>query len=797
MPEKSNERLTQFEAEQLKAKIFSRAKSENVTIRVSDLATAWDNGLDLPSGTAGAPANPYGQMDLVFACVEKIISGIHGLPGSLSTINDKMVESGAAYDFLFNNPNFNFEQFITDTVGHRSLTRDVFWLFTAMKGRRPLELMVVNGSQMHAITHNRRPDGQLIGWEFRGTGGQRAKFGIEEVWQIRNFNPYDRFHGIGPVTAARLDINYSYAAALFNASCLANGAEMGLILTTEQRMEKEEIEMLRSRFTHRHAGPDNPKRTAILTGGLKPETVAMNMVDLDVFRLMEGSDKKLCAAFGVPPGVVGLITEAQYSHGPAQQDFIFNTILPLAHELASHITRGIISRFRTDGTKAIDIKEAKCFTGNKLLPLKKNILYRKALNRAFSSDQKIFFWFDADQHPTVQEFKQSQAEKVLKFTDAGVPLNSLIEAHNLPYPLTEGGKYNWRSMGEVPEDYTLAAGIEGLTGPSLPEGEGEPKSKELSAARGEGDIKKKDADNTARRKLLIWHAWIISWLGIEREYTEALRKFFLRQQRILLKKLKDAFPLASGKSVVKDTDDVIARVVLDIKLENAKIKVINQSFFMKGSELGIRQSLTEILGLTGKELSERAEVALRRAAIKRSLLTSSHKITSVNTTTQNIVAGQLRQGLDAGEDLNALAARIKSKLGGNRKKAQSIARTQTGGAVSSGRHEGNVVAGVKTKDWVTSGDGQVRSSHVTAGRQKPIPVNERFVVGSDRLMYPGDPAGSAAEIINCRCLEIAVTAAAKSLGLAFYSNYKFYSSADMQTDFEIKKKEVEDATDKK
>ena len=55
------------------------------------------------------------------------------------------------------------------------------------------------------------------------------------------------------------------------------------------------------------------------------------------------------------------------------------------------------------------------------------------------------------------------------------------------------------------------------------------------------------------------------------------------------------------------------------------------------------------------------------------------------------------------------------------------------------------------KDWITKGDKRVRDTHRTAGRAKPIPVNQLFIVGSDKLRFPGDPRGSAKEVINCRC----------------------------------------------
>jgi hypothetical protein len=91
-------------------------------------------------------------------------------------------------------------------------------------------------------------------------------------------------------------------------------------------------------------------------------------------------------------------------------------------------------------------------------------------------------------------------------------------------------------------------------------------------------------------------------------------------------------------------------------------------------------------------------------------------------------------------------------------------------------------AGVELKTWLTSGDTEVRDSHISAGMKyaEGIPLEQPFEVGGELLMYPGDPAGSAANIINCRCLEIARRAAGKAFDLAYFSNLQFYSYNDMQ-----------------
>ena len=256
----------------------------------------------------------------------------------------------------------------------------------------------------------------------------------------------------------------------------------------------------------------------------------------------------------------------------------------------------------------------------------------------------------------------------------------------------------------------------------------------------------------------------------------------MRQQRILLGKLKKALGKLQQRTANK-TDEIIARVVFDLKLENDKIKVINHTFFDKASELGIRQALSETVSLTGNALDEAAAAVKLSPKITGKLLLSSARITNINKTTQRLVARQLKAGLEAGEDLTRLTDRVKKTLGSNRARALSIARTQTAGAVGTGRHQGLSAAGIEKKGWLTSADSNVRPSHISAGLRyaEGIAVDVPFEVAGESLMYPGDPAGSAGNIINCRCAEIAIASAGKTYGLGHYSNLNFYSYSALQT----------------
>ena len=87
-------------------------------------------------------------------------------------------------------------------------------------------------------------------------------------------------------------------------------------------------------------------------------------------------------------------------------------------------------------------------------------------------------------------------------------------------------------------------------------------------------------------------------------------------------------------------------------------------------------------------------------------------------------------------------------------RSERIARTESTGAYNAGaedayRHEG---AGVHT--WIATADDRTRDEHLDAHGQCR-PLNEPFNVGGVQLQYPGDPAGPAELIINCRCTTVA------------------------------------------
>ena len=98
-------------------------------------------------------------------------------------------------------------------------------------------------------------------------------------------------------------------------------------------------------------------------------------------------------------------------------------------------------------------------------------------------------------------------------------------------------------------------------------------------------------------------------------------------------------------------------------------------------------------------------------------------------------------------------------------KAETIARTETANAYNFGKYtnaeafdQANPTLRV-TKTWTPTQDNRTREAHrpgaienVQGEKKRTVLREEPFVVDGERMMRPLDPAGSAGNVIRCRCV---------------------------------------------
>lgn len=737
-------------------------------------------GQNQPRNTASMP---YKQVDIVFACVNKILTTLVGrnVPLVISTDKEEIVESGPVYDILFRNPKLPFDRFAYDWLGNYVLFCDVF-----IKFEDPIDPMspfeVIGGPRMREQID--LSDGSVRLWDYTDDAGHLRHATPQQVRHTFNFNPYSPYHGVGPLSACDNAIQYIYSLILRNASAMRNGAEMGVVLQAPvgSGLQEDQIRAILAAFDARYAGPDKAMSTALLTGGLEAKTLAMKMVDLQAAEIDEAQACRVAATIGVPPQLLGLKTEAQYSGGPAMRDFIFNTCMPHSALFAGVITEAICSRLYPSQVRGVKLKDSKSYGHLKGLRHKQS--YRQAREKALQDGRPLFAWFDWDQHPTVQEARQEAAQRVLEYKRADIPVNQIVDAYDLPFDTSQmpWGEFAWGTAGQLPLPWILDGGLEAVLGPDLPEGETDEPDKDSLP------LQTKDIEEKSTR---IWQKYVASWQGLEREMQEAVRQFLRRQKNGVLERLRRE--MAESKTVRTKADDRIMRILFDLRVENNQLAAIHRVFYKRGVAFGAAQVLRETTGLSGEDLTAAADRAARAQSTRRAMIKSAHKIQKVNQATRRWLTETLQEGLAKGEGLSELSRRISGDPAFSAGRAKNIARTSTSGSVSAGRHEGLKTVSDR-KGWLSARNDSVRDSHRAADAKYGqstggIPINEKFTVGTAQLMYPADPDGEVGEVANCRCMLIAVQVAGKQLDLDYYDKQVAFLS---YTDFKTLLKRSED-----
>ncbi|WP_435007998.1 phage minor head protein [Tundrisphaera lichenicola] len=134
---------------------------------------------------------------------------------------------------------------------------------------------------------------------------------------------------------------------------------------------------------------------------------------------------------------------------------------------------------------------------------------------------------------------------------------------------------------------------------------------------------------------------------------------------------------------------------------------------------------------------------------------SLRKATMIADTDRDDVLGAISEGLTEGLGTEEIARSIRKVSDLTPYRAATVARTETHAAATFGSiesvREAERSLGVKmNKEWLATRDNRTRPEHLAADGQQ-VAMDEKFSVGGESMDRPGDTAGSAANLVNCRC----------------------------------------------
>lgn len=354
-------------------------------------------------------------------------------------------------------------------------------------------------------------------------------------------------------------------------------------------------------------------------------------------------------------------------------------------------------------------------------------LFEGAINAGLIQpyDQTVFAAFDLSSVPELQEDKQQKAQEDEILTRSGIKtINEIRGERKLP-KVAWGDTWN-APVGLMPIDQPRGqqdTPPEPAPAPKDPPKPGKSKSFLLREAAW------LDFKGLTERQEMGWRGGLARLFNLqEREVKDALR-------RMWEKKATQARLDPQGGKVKQAIDAIIFNGVEGRSMFRKEgRKLMQTTLFQSAASQAARHSM--------------GALDLTNPRVARWLDEKAYKFADeVNDTTETALRAQLEAAVKNGESVSEAAKRIEDLFDAARGwRSERIARTEVVSASNKGAVELYVQNGVQRVEWLTARDNDVRDSHQIDGQARN--VGDKF---SNGLEFPGDPQGTADEIINCRC----------------------------------------------
>lgn len=590
------------------------------------------------------------------------------------------------------------------TYAAMELTGNAYWYMETLGTKKIMEIWPLMPSQVRAVSSKTK----MIDHYILNVGGTEVRLPYEFMIHFKDLNPQSFVYGQGALSAAKNAVSTDIFAQTWNKNFFAHSARPDATLETDKILQPPVSRRVKQAWNEVYGGPGNYGKVALLEGGLKYKIVSESAKDMDFVNLRKDLRIEILASFGVPPSVVGLLEYANYSNMEAQDKMFWNnTLLPRIRSVADTLTL-------------------------------------RAAQISYIADD--IFQADTSSVSPLQRNQAELAETTTKYVNAGIPINQVIDALDLPFEHVEGG--------DVPRETSLNSFPENPTDPSPP-------SKSAKSVD-TGD----DAASREQRREIRWKGRDSKVRTWESKMKAAMKAFFSGQLRRVLEAFnknpdaiiaafKDASKLRAAHMKAVHEDSV--RIIFDVDKEKA--------LMASASKRSIAGAYFEFLVSEARRRAPQFDFNLSDPYAEQWLAGKVNKLvteateTTLESITQEIadaVKEATVQGLEQGETISQVSDRIRSVYDfADETRAERIARTEIIGASNSGSYEGMKRTGVLKKEWLSSRDERVRETHQQLDGQV-VGINEDFVSPSGAtLAFPGDPSGPPEEVIQCRCAPIA------------------------------------------
>lgn len=690
---------------------------------------------------------PYSQSAYIRAAVNKVAGEISGQPLKFY-LGEKEYED-AAFEAWWeapalgvktlgaNQPRLSQAEVKRDCAAWAKLEGEFFlcfddeWLLARRQLAALSPFLIARPDRMAEIVVS----GVLSGWRYTDAGGQQIVFLPEQVVHWKGFSPYDDFRGVGDLQAALIAADSAFLTSVYMRNLMRNNGDQGAIVIGKNGViNKDQREQIAAALREKRAMLERGEaKDLFLTGDITVDRPTEQSAGDAVLAAKAMSHEEIFLAFGVPPSMSA--SKQSYSVGKESDryELITTTCQPLGAAIASSFAK----------------------------------IATRQTGKALTAE------LDWDDHPVMIEVRNSRIDTLIKLTTVGMPVknaNDYLGAGMKPFP---GWEQGYLPFSVSPVDASAAPKTDPTVDPSMSEDDPMIEDPQLAALRlmvlarartnsvpvcraandpfamficshGDAGVEQKER---SKKEIARWKTLMAQRLEVVRGYQSRFTKELMKARSEVLRKIASSYKPAEKSAVTR-----AAAADFIFNLDTFKRGLLAE--MRKQAAIALETSASQLL----KEIGQDDAFKFTPEEVLDFVRLRENKLSGVADDVFSRIRESIEEGLNSGDTSDQLASRIRSEFNAiDKGRSKTIAVTETAAAYGTGREAAMKKAGVSHKQWLTSGNANVRAAHAAANGQT-VAVDDYFEVGGEQLQFPGDPEGSPENIINCHCVSIAVEA---------------------------------------
>lgn len=727
--------------------------AEQMALQLGTSAFSYDSSKQID---ALRGAQRFKTVNTAYAACRRKAQDVSGVPLVLHKRGENKgdpVENGRLYDLVIDEPNplMDLFELLEMTVLHLETGGDAFWFLDTLSPNLAGEPKEVWPLPPHTVAPIPSRESVIGGYMFNpGAIGRGIALPPASIVHFRYPDPIDLMRGLSPFRPMEVALRTLLALHIWNKDYFERDATPGSVvfeIPPEIELDNDEYDRMRTAIRQMWSGSANQWEPIIAEAGVKVSSFAHTHKEMGFPLLEKASIHEILKALGVPPAIAGHFEGLNLAQVDMQERSYWRwTLMPLLRRIRSRLNRTLARRMQPELQFDWDLSEV-----SPLQPDEDAVLNRKV--------KRIQCGLD-----TPNEVLDEEGRDQYEGGDVHYVTTNMTRVEPEPEPAADD------------EEQTPA----------------EPPTEEESAAVAERFLVSVGEDLRAIEKAEARSAYDKLIVRTQLKFFTAWKRIFREVAETIEEKIRENPPpeLQNGRIRVERSSRVVVIKAPEageggVRVTRVQLPLPADAYLPNADELidDIEARLTPLYEETIAKFGEQAGRRIRddfhydvSSPQTLVLVARAKDRLSANTIAMlDDVGPVLEAGFNEGETVSGLMRRIRTSIETyssqataapgdaisgdmlptkreNRvaTRAERVARTEAAGSANAGKTEGFKQTGVKRHAWETSGLDNVRDEHREAHGQI-VEVGSPFLVGGEALEYPGDPAGSGWNIINCNC----------------------------------------------